>query len=75
MIKVNKKNYCNFYNDNFNFRKIENISFSQQTDITNNIIETNTQTINYVDSNLLLLTQHHHLLKSFYGFLKEKQIM
>ena len=48
---LNKKNYYNFYNDNFNFRKIENISISQQTDITNNITETNNQTITYVDNN------------------------
>ena len=37
----------------FNFRKIENISISQQTDITNNITETNNQTIHYVDNNCL----------------------
>ena len=49
----NKKQYYNFYNDYFNFRKIENISLSQQTDITNNITETNTQTINYVDDNYI----------------------
>ena len=49
----NKKNYYTFYNDNFNFRKVENISLSQQTDITNNIPETNTQTINYIDNNYL----------------------
>ena len=36
-------NYHNFYHDTFNFRKIENISLSQQTEITNNSIETNTQ--------------------------------
>ena len=47
----NKKNYCNLYTDNLNFRKIENISLSQQTDITNNIIETNTQTSTYVGNN------------------------
>ena len=45
---LNKEQYYNFYHYNFNFRKIENISLSQQTDITNNIIETNTQTINFV---------------------------
>ena len=50
---LNKKNYYNFYNDSFNFRKIENISLSQQTDITNNIIETSTQTINYIGNNYL----------------------
>ena len=48
---LNKKQYYNFYHDNFNFRKIENTSLSQQTDITNNITETNTQTINYVAIN------------------------
>ena len=37
----------------FNFRKIENISLTQQTDITNSIIETNNQTITYVDNNYL----------------------
>ena len=36
-----------------NFRKIENISLSQQTYITNNTIETNTETINYVGNNYL----------------------
>ena len=50
---LNKKQYYNFYHDNFNFRKIENISLSQQTDITNNIIETHNQTINYVDGNYI----------------------
>ena len=50
---TNKENCCNFYNDNFNFRKIENISLSQQTDITNNITETNTQTINYIGNHYL----------------------
>ena len=50
---LNKKDYYNFYNDNLNFRKIEHISLSQQTNITNNITETNTQTINYVDNNYL----------------------
>ena len=33
------------------FRKNEIISSSQQTDITNNTIETNTQTTNYIDDN------------------------
>ena len=64
----NKKNYCNFYNDNFNFRKIENINLSQQTDITNNITETNAQTITYIDNNYsnnnknttIIVTPHHH---------------
>ena len=50
---LNKVNYQTHYNDYFNFRKIENISLSQQTDITNNITETNTQTINHVDNNYL----------------------
>ena len=45
---LDKNNYCNFYNDNNNFRKIGNIRLSQQTDITNNIIETDTETINYI---------------------------
>ena len=44
----NKKSYYNFYNGDFDFRKIENIIISQQTDITNNITETNNQTITYV---------------------------
>ena len=48
---LNKKPYHNFYHDNFNFRKIENISLTQQTDITNNIIETSNQIITYVDNN------------------------
>ena len=50
---LNKKQYYNFYNDYFNFRKIENISLSQQTDIINNITETNQQTINYIDNNYI----------------------
>ena len=37
----------------FNFRKIENISLTQQADISNNITETNSQTITYVDNNYL----------------------
>ena len=49
----NKKDYYNFYHGNFNSRKIENISLSQQTDITNNTTETNTQTIIYADNNYL----------------------
>ena len=40
----NKANYYNFYHGIFNFRKTEIISISQQTDITNNTVETNTQT-------------------------------
>ena len=39
---LSKQNYYNFYNDNFNSRKLENISLSQQTYITNDITETNT---------------------------------
>ena len=50
---LNKTNCYNFYNDNLNFRKIENISLSQQTDVTNNITETNTQTITFVVNNYL----------------------
>ena len=48
-----KKQYYNFYHDNFNFRKIENIPLTQQADITNNITETNNQTINYVGNSYL----------------------
>ena len=53
--KVNKhiKHINNLYNDTFKFRKIENISLSQQTDIVNNITETNNQTISYIDDNFL----------------------
>ena len=50
---LNKNQYYNFYNDNFNFRKIEDISLSQQTDIINNITETNNQTITYVENSYL----------------------
>ena len=42
-----KENH-NFYHDTFNFRNNE-LSHSQQTDITNNLIETNTQTTNYIE--------------------------
>ena len=49
----NKKNYHYFCNDTFNFRKNEIISNSQQTYITRNIIETNTQTTKYIDENYL----------------------
>ena len=49
---LDKKCY-NPYNDTFNFRKIENISLSQQTHITNNITETNNQTINYIGNSYL----------------------
>ena len=37
----------------FNFGKVENTPLTQQTDITNNITETNTQTISYVGNNYL----------------------
>ena len=47
------KHINNLYNDTFNFRKIENISLSQQTGILNHITETNNQTINYIDDNFL----------------------
>ena len=50
---LNKQQYYNFYHDGFNFRKIENTSLTQQTDITHNIAETNNQTITYVDNNYL----------------------
>ena len=50
---LNKKNHYNFYHGTFNFRKIENISLSQQTYITNNITETNNQTIGYIANNYL----------------------
>ena len=33
---LNKNNYYNLYHDSFDFRKIENIPLTQQTDITNN---------------------------------------
>ena len=39
-------------NGNFNSRRIENIPLTQQTDITNNITENSTQTINYVGKNI-----------------------
>ena len=48
---LNKKQHCNFYYDNSDFRKIENISLTQQAYITNNISETGNQTITYVDNN------------------------
>ena len=50
---LNKNQYYNFYHDTSNVRHIENISLTQQTDITNNISETNNQTITYVDNNYL----------------------
>ena len=48
---LSKQQNYNLYHYNFNFRKIGNISLTQQTDITNNITEAGTQTINYVDDN------------------------
>ena len=53
VVNTHIKHINNFYNDTFNFRKIENISLSQQTDIVNNITETNNQTISYIDDNFL----------------------
>ena len=50
---LNKEQYYNFYHGNFNFRKIGDISLSQQADITNHIAETNNQTITYVGNNYL----------------------
>ena len=50
---LNKKQCNNVYHGNFNFRKIENISLTQQTDMTNNITETNNKTIAYVDNSYL----------------------
>ena len=80
---LNKKQYYNFYHDSFNFRKIENIPLTQQTDITNNITETNTQTINYVDDNYLNNNKIATIIvntipsptDNIYGFLKEKLTM
>ena len=50
---LNKNIYYNLYHDTFNFGKDEIISNSQQTDITSYIIETNTQTTNYIGENCL----------------------
>ena len=50
---LNNKQYYNFYHDSFSFRRVENVSLTQQTDITNNITETNNQTVTYVDCNYL----------------------
>ena len=47
---LNEHNYFNFYHDTFNFRNNDIPSNSQQTGITNNITETNTQTTNYIDA-------------------------
>ena len=49
----NTDQYYNFYHDKLIFWKIENISLTQQTDITNNITETNNQAITYVDDHYL----------------------
>ena len=48
---LNKSHYYNFYHGNLNFRKVENISLTQQTDITNDITENITQTITYLNDN------------------------
>ena len=71
----NTKKYHNFYHDSFNFRKIENISLTQQTDITNNITETNNQTITYVDNNysnndMIATSILHPTPCCIYGYLK-----
>ena len=50
---LNNKQYYNSYNDNFNFRKIENTPLTRQTDITNDVIETTNQIITYADNNYL----------------------
>ena len=71
---LNKKQYYNFCHDTFNSRNVENISLSQQTDITKNITETITQIINYVDvhhlnnNRITFLFQilHHLLLKTLW---------
>ena len=46
---LNKNKYYYFYNGTFDFRRNGIISNSQQTDITNSIIEANTQTTNHID--------------------------
>ena len=50
---LNKEQYYNFYHGDFNFRNIENISLTQQAYITNNITETNNQTVTYVEDKYL----------------------
>ena len=50
---VNTKSDYNLYHDTFNFRKNAIISNSKQTDITNNIIDTNTQITHYFDEHYL----------------------
>ena len=52
---LDKKQYYNSYHGNLNFRKIENISLTQQTDITNNITETNKKTITYVPMLIIII--------------------
>ena len=47
-ISLNNNSYYNLYHGIFNFRKNEHIPLSQQTDATNNIIETNTQSTYYI---------------------------
>ena len=50
---LNKENCSNLYKGTFHFRKTENISLSQQTNIVNNITEPNNQTIHYIVDNFL----------------------
>ena len=50
---VVQREYYNFYHDTLNFRTIEIISSSQQTDITNDIADTNTQTTHCTGDNYL----------------------
>ena len=81
----NKKHYYNLYHDSFNFIKVEIISLTQQADITNNITETNNQTITYVDNNYLNNDKIATIIlhptpppppqKTIYGFLKVYLIM
>ena len=59
---LNKKNYYYFYHGNFSFRKIGNISLTQQTDITNNLTENIAQTINYVGNTCLTIRSQLLLL-------------
>ena len=50
---LNQANYYNLYHGISNFRKNGHISLYQQTNITNDSIETNTQTTNYFDNGYL----------------------
>ena len=50
---LNNNNYYNLYHDNLSFINNQHISLLQQTGITNNIIETNTQTTNYIGNDYL----------------------